>query len=43
VAVLVVMHLTIALVTYNLLVRLAPIRLAAHGADGGPRVLSTVR
>jgi hypothetical protein len=26
-----------------LLVRLAPIRLAAHGADGEPRILSTVR
>ena len=43
VAVLVVMHLAIALVTYNLLVRLAPIRLATHGADGEPRALSTVR
>jgi hypothetical protein len=43
VAVLVVMHLAIALVTYNLLVRLAPIRLPAHRADGGPRVLSAVR
>ena len=43
VAVLVVMHLAIALFTYNLLVRLAPVRLAAHGSDGEPRVLSTVR
>jgi hypothetical protein len=42
-AALVVMHLAIALITYNLLVRLAPIGLAAHGADGEPRVLSTVR
>jgi hypothetical protein len=43
VAVLMVMHVTIALVTYNLLVHLAPARPAAGGAPaGGPPVSEPV-
>jgi hypothetical protein len=39
VAVLMVMHLAIALITYNLLVHVAPVRprVGRHGADGAPR------
>jgi hypothetical protein len=40
VAVLIVMHLAIALITYGLLVRLAPAGPARREADGEPRVLS---
>jgi hypothetical protein len=37
VAVLMVMHLALALVTYNLLVHVAPVRPAAAGSPAGPR------
>ena len=40
VAVLVVMHLAIALITYNLLVRLAPVGPAGRETHGEPRTLS---
>jgi hypothetical protein len=40
VAVLVVMHLAIALITYNLLVRLAPVGPARRETRGEPRTLS---
>jgi hypothetical protein len=40
VAVLVVMHLAIALITYNLLVRLAPVSPARRETHGEPRTLS---
>ncbi len=40
VAVLIVMHLAIALITYNLLVHLAPAGPAGRDTDGEPRTLS---
>jgi hypothetical protein len=40
VAVLVVMHLAIALITYNLLVRLAPVPLSRHETHVAPVRLS---
>jgi hypothetical protein len=43
VAVLMLMHLAIALVTYNLLVHLAPAGSVARQASGEPRVVSGTR